>query len=629
LEFIMLERIREGSQGTWASVILGLVILSFVFAGVGSYINSSINAAAATVNGQDISRDALEKAYQNERGRMESQYGEAFAALAGDAAYLQEFRKGILDRLISEKLIDQSALELGLRVSDAQIKQAIVQMQEFQIDGKFDNDRYLVVLRSAGFQPNGFRDYMRTDMMRRQLSKALIGTEFALDGEVKKAYDLQAQTRDGRYLTVNAAAFGDQVNVTEEQIQAYYSTNIARFDTEQKVSVAYVELTLADLLDGIEVTEQELSDEYEASIGDYKTDEERRVSHILIEFGDDEAGAKQQAQDILVKVNDGGDFAALAKEFSADTFSAEKGGDIDWFGAGMMDPEFEASAFSLAGIGDISQVVKSDFGFHIIKLTDIKPEQITSFEDVKAEIITKVKTHKAEENLYALQQRLAEVAFEIPDHLDEVSAIANKPIVTSELFSRTSAPEALSSAKILNAAFDADLIEQAANSEVLELGDNHFMVLRVVNNEPERTKELAEVADNIKQQLQIDASQNVAREWAQDILTSVKADNDITADLAARNVVWQEKQALSRIDGTVGQNIVTELFKLAENNSSVVDMLSGDIALVQLVKINPAAPAEAAQLDSIKSRLASNKAQLLYSELIDSLKAGADIEIFN
>jgi peptidyl-prolyl cis-trans isomerase D len=627
----MLERIREGSQGTWASVVLGLVILSFVFAGVGSYINSSINAAAATVNGQDISRDALEKAYQNERARMESQYGEAFAALAADAAYLQEFRKGVLDRLISEKLIDQAALELGLRVSDAQIKQAIVQMQEFQIDGKFDNDRYLVVLRSAGFQPNGFRDYMRIDMTRRQLSKSLIATEFALTSEAEKAYELQAQTRDAKYLTINASTFSEQVTVTEEQVQAYYNANIARFDTEQKVSVAYVELSLADLLDGIEVSEQELLDEYEAYIGDYKTDEERRASHILIEFGDDEVAAKKQAEDILAKVNKGDDFAALAKEFSADTFSAEKGGDIDWFGKGIMDPEFEASAFSLAAIGDTSQVVKSDFGFHIIKLTDIKPEQVTPFEEVKAEIATKVKTNKAEENLYALQQRMAEVAFEIPDHLEEVAAIANKPIITSELFSRTSAPAALSSAKVLNAAFDADIIEQGVNSEVLELGDNNLMVLRVVNNEPERTKELAEVADGIKQQLQTEASQNAAREWAQGILASVKAGEDITAALQTKGVEWQEKQAVSRVDNALGQNIVTELFKLADNaqqNTAVVDMLSGDIALVQLVKINPVVAAESTQLDSIKSRLASSKAQVLYSELLDSLKANAEIEIF-
>ncbi|MEP7702877.1 SurA N-terminal domain-containing protein [Paraglaciecola sp. 25GB23A] len=628
----MLERIREGSQGTGAKVILGLVIFSFVFAGIGSYINSSINSAAATVNGQDISRDALEKAYQNKRAQMESQYGEAFSALAGDANYLQEFRRSVLDQLVSEKLIDQAALELGLRVSDAQIKQTIVQMEEFQIDGKFDNDRYLVVLRTAGFQPNSFRDFMRTRITREQLSKALIGTEFALPGEATLAYDLQAQTRDAKYLTVSAAGFEQQVNVSDEQIETYYQTNIASFDTEQKVSVAYVELTLDDLLPTIDVTEQELEDEYQASIANYKTEEERRVSHILLEFGDDEAAAQSKIEDILSQVKAGKDFAELAKEFSVDTFSAEKGGDIDWFGKGMMDPAFEQAAYSLASIGDVSDVVKSDFGFHIIKLTDIKAETTMAFADVKDEIANRVKMRKGEEELYSLQQRMAEVAFEIPDHLDEVAAVANKPIITTELFTRTAPPEALSSAKALNAAFDVDIIDQGVNSDLIDLGDNRLMVLRVVNNEAERTKELTEVSASIKQILVKEMSLSAAREWAQSLLTGIRAGEDISEQLASKNIAWQEKQSVARTDSELGQNVLTELFKLSEdsaNNTAVVDTLSGDVTLVQVTKINAAATPESLQIDNFQRRLASNKAQLLYTEWLESLKASAEIEIYN
>jgi peptidyl-prolyl cis-trans isomerase D len=627
----MLERIREGSQGTGAKVILGLVIFSFVFAGVGSYINSSINSAAATVNGQDISRDALEKAYQNKRAQMESQYGEAFSALAGDAAYLQEFRNGVLDQLVSEKLIDQAALELGLRVSDVQIKQAILQMQEFQIDGKFDNDRYLVVLRSAGFQPSGFRDYMRIRITREQLSRALIGTEFALPGEARLAYDLQAQTRDTKYLTINSADFEQEVEVSTQQINDYYQANIASFDTEQKVSVAYVELTLEDLLPTIDVTEQELEDEYQASLADYRTDEERRVSHILLDFGDDEAVAQGKIEDILAQVQAGKEFAELAKEFSVDTFSAEKGGDVDWFGKGMMDPAFEEAAYALAKVGDVSDVVKSDFGFHIIKLTDIKEQTTTAFADVKDEIATKVKMRKGEEELYALQQRMAEVAFEIPDHLDEVAAVANKPIITTELFTRSAPPEALSSAKALSAAFDVDIIDQGVNSDLLDLGDNRLMVLRVVNNEAERTKDLTEVSESIKQILVKQTARSAAREWAQTLLTNIGSGEDISEQLTSKNIAWQEKQNVARTDSELGQNVLTELFKLSEDsahNTAVVDTLSGDVTLVQLTKINVATAPESLQIDNFQRRLASNKAQLLYTEWLESLKASAEIEIY-
>ena len=626
----MLERIREGSQGTWATVILGLVILSFAFAGIGSYVNSSINSAAATVNGQDISNVELEKAYQNEKARMESQYGEAFAALSGDAGYLLEFKKGVLNRLISEELIDQAAQELGLRVSDAQIKQAIVSMQEFQIDGKFDNDRYLVVLRGAGLQANQFRDIMRRDMVRNQLSQALLGTEFALPGEAQQFYQLQAQTRDAKYFTVSAAAFADGVEVTDEQINSYYQANISSFDTEQKVSVAYVELSLEDLLPAITVTDEELEQEYQASLADYKQDEERRASHILIEFGEDEAASEQLANEVLAKVNGGEDFAALAQQYSTDAYSAEQGGDVDWFGKGIMDPAFEEAAFALANVGDVSAVVKSEFGFHIIKLTDIKPEQLTPFAEVKTELAQKIKTHKAEEQLYSLQQKMAEVAFEMPDHLEEVAAVANKPIVTSELFSRSTAPANLASAKVLNAAFDPELIEQGLNSEVLELADNQLMVLRVVNSEPERTKDLAEVSDEIKQRLTDEGAREAAKAWAQDILSKLNEQQDVSAELQAKAVEWQEKQGLSRIDATLGQQVMSELFKLSEDpqhNSAVVETLSGDVTLVQLVNINAAQAAENNVLDNVQRRLAGTKQQQVYSELLESLKAQADIEI--
>jgi peptidyl-prolyl cis-trans isomerase D len=626
----MLERIREGSQGTWATVILGLVILSFAFAGIGSYVNSSINSAAASVNGQDISRDALEKAYQNERARMESQYGEAFAALASDTNYLNEFKRGVLDRLISEKLIDQAARELGLRVSDAQIKQAIVQMQEFQVDGKFDNDRYLLVLRQAGFQANGFRDYMRNDMVRRQLSKALIGTEFALTSEAQQAFDLQQQTRDIKYFTLDAKSFENEVNVADAEVEAYYQANITRFDTEQKVSVAYVELSLDDLLPKIQPSEQELEEFYQANIANYKKNEERRVAHILFEFGDDEAASLATAESVLAKVQAGEDFAALAKEYSADTFSAEKGGDLEWLSKGMMDPAFEDAAFNLAAVGDTSAVVKSEFGFHIIKLNDIKPEQVSSLAEVMDDVMGKIKTQKAEEELYALQQRLAEVAFENPDNLDEVAAVAGKPVVTTELFTRNNPPEALSDARALNAAFNDDLIEQALNSDVIDLGNNRLLVLRVVKNDAERTKALEEVSAEIKQQLTTQAAQAAARDWTQQRLSQLQAGEDITEQLATKSVVWVEQQQVGRNDAALGQNLLTELFKLSsdeQNNASVVDLLSGDVALVQLTKINPAPAAEANQLQNLQQRLASSRAQLVYGDLLASLKASADIEI--
>jgi peptidyl-prolyl cis-trans isomerase D len=608
--------------------ILALVILSFVFAGVGSYINSSASGAAASVNGEEIGLDELERAYQNERSRMESQFGEAFATLASDTAYLQNFRQGILDRLISEKLLDQAAQEFGLRVSDEQIKLAIVGMQEFQIDGQFDNNRYLALLRQAGFQTNNFRDYMRVDMVRRQLSKSLMGTEFALVGEAKVAYLMQQQTRDIRYLNIPASKFVDQVNISDDEILNFYQSNISQFDTQQKVSLSYVELVLDDLLSSIEVTDNELEEYYQQNLFDYRTDEERQAAHILFESADEDDAIATEAEEVLAKIQAGESFAELAKTFSSDTFSAENGGDLGWFGKGIMDPAFEDAAFSLANKGDVSGVVKSEFGYHIIKLTDVKSEQVNSFENVKQEISVKVKTFKAEERFYEISQRMSEVAFEVPDNLDEVADLAGKSISTTDLFSRANAPNAVSNPNVLSSAFSFELTEDAVNSEVIELGRNHIIVVRVAEHEPERTKTIEEVKEQIQKTLAAQTAQQAARDWALELKLALANNDDVNPKLAALELSWEEKQAVTRNDPALSESIVDALFKLSATDTSVVDLITGDISLVQLTQVNSAADANAQQLTSLQVRLASSKSQIMYGAVIESLKGQADIEIY-
>ncbi|MDO6838115.1 SurA N-terminal domain-containing protein [Paraglaciecola chathamensis] len=627
----MLERIREGTQGTWAMAILGLVILSFVFAGVGSYINSSADTAAAKVNDDTISQADLERAYQNERGRMESQYGEAFAALTADSAYLQQFRQGVLDRLIGDKLIEQAAVDLGLRVSDAQIKQAIVAMPEFQFDGKFDNERYSAVLRQAGFQPNEFRDYMRVDMTRRQLSNALLGSEFTLLEETTQAYKLQQQTRDARYLTVPADMFKDDVTVSQSDVENYYQANITQFDTQQQVSLAYVELSVDDLLAGIEVSEDEAEQYYEQNIQDFRTQEERRASHILIEFGDDQQKAEQQAEDILAKINNGEDFAELAETFSSDTFSAENGGDLDWFSMGMMDPAFEDAAFALQNVGDVSDVVESEFGFHIIKLTDVKPEETSPFADVKEDVIAKLKAERAEEEFYAKQLRMAEVAFETPDTLDEVAAIAEVDVKTTVMFSQDSAPQAVNYPNVVSQAFSDELINDQVNSDVIELEDNHVIFIRVADYEAQRTKSLDEVSVEINDILLAEQAQQAAKEWAETVLSDIQSQQDVSDKLQTKGIEWQEQNAVTRNASQVSPAVVTALFKLTdgeESNGQVVELFNGDVALVQLLEVNEGADLPSSDAAALQNRLTTMRAQFTYSEFINALREQADVEIY-
>jgi peptidyl-prolyl cis-trans isomerase D len=623
----MLEKIREGSQGLWAMVILGLVILSFMFAGIGSYVNSPSSSAVASVNGEDISQAELEKAYQSQRQRMESQYGDAFATLTADATYLKQFREGILDNLINEKLLDQTAKELGLRVSDEQLKAEIVAMPAFQVDGRFSNEYYQAVLRQAGFQPNTFRDTMRQDLTRQQLSRALFASEFALVGETQDALNLQQQTRDLRYLIVPASSFAEQVALTDEEVTSYYQANLSQFDTLEKVSVDYVEVKVADLLPDIEVTPEQLQEYYQQNLASYRSEEQRRASHILIEFGEDEAAAKASAEDVLAKLHSGADFAQLVEQYSADSFSAENGGDLDWFGKGAMDPVFEDATYTLSQEGDVSAVVKSAFGFHIIKLTGIKAEQITPFAELEEEISAKVKTDKATEAFYELHQQMAARAFEVPDSLEEVAAVTNHAIIHTAMFDRENAPLPLN-AKAISEAFSDILLNEKVNSEVIELADDHIMVLRVSGHQPERTKPLDEVKTEVTELLTAQKSQAAAMSWAQEIKLNLDNAEDVTGKLEQKGLLWQEQTAVSRADNQLAPAIVENLFKLAvvdTQDKAVAELADGNIGLIQLLKVTQAEPMDVAQLTGIQRRLGSSRGQLMLADFVASLKAQADI----
>ncbi|AYA65120.1 peptidylprolyl isomerase [Alteromonas sp. RKMC-009] len=626
----MLERIREGSQGPWAMIIIGLVVLSFVFAGVGSYLNSSGETVAATVNGEEIGLNELERAYQSQRSRMESQYGESVSALFADEGYMQQFRRGVLDSLIDEKLVEQKARELGLRVGDDQIRDTIRSMPEFQLGGQFNNDRYLALLRQNGYQPSDFRDFLRTQLTREQLTRALGVSDFALPGEARRVFDLQAQTRDARYVVVDAAPFADEVEISDADIQGYYDTNITSFDTEEKVSVAYVKLSVDDLKGDVTVSDDDVSAWYEENKDQYRDEEQRRVSHILIETGDDEAAAKAKAEALLAEIKGGADFATVAEESSEDSFSAENGGDLDYITPGMMDDAFDSAVFSLKNVGDVTDVVKTEFGFHIIKLTDLKPETIKPFSDVAGEIRENLITEKATDRFYELQSRMAEVAFEVPDTLDEVAAIANTSIETTPLFTRNNVPAEIDNPQVVNDVFSPELIEEQVNSDLIELDASTVMVVRVNEHEAQRTKSLDEVKESITASLRSEKAQQAAQDWAEAQLAQLESGNDIADSLSARSLDWETVENVNRGDQQLPRNLLDTLFTLAlaEGKSRRVALLgSGDVALIELTAVHAPEAADDATVSAIRQRLAQANSQSTYATFVKALRDEADVTL--
>ncbi|GAA4872062.1 SurA N-terminal domain-containing protein [Ferrimonas pelagia] len=611
----MLEKIREGSQGPVAKIILGAVILSFALTGVYSYLGTNAEQMAADVNGEEISRYDLDQAFQNEQGRMRAQLGEMFDSLAADSNYMAGLRQSVLDRLIAERLIDQKVDAMGLRVSDAQIQAAIVSMAEFQVDGRFDNDRYQAVLRQNGLNGMRLRDLMRRDMARQQLMIGLMGSEFSTQSEVLSLAQLQQQTRDLRYVQISAADFQADLSVTEEEIEAYYSSNPLQFVQDEQVKVEFVELNVADMAASQVVSDEEANEYYQAQSTLFTQPERRLAAHMLFEGSDGE----ERAEAALARVRAGESFAEVAKDVSDDTFTADNGGELDWMTPGTMDQAFDAVLFGLAE-GGVSEVVSSDYGYQLIHAKEVEASTVRPFADVQASITETLQADKAQREFYELQQTLADVSFEVPDSLEEAAEAIGAKVQTSVLFERNMAPAPLNNPRALAAAFSEAVLLDAMNSDLVEIESGHMLVLRVIEHIESGTKALADVRAQIEQRLLTEKASELAQQQADAKLAAWQAG---TAPEGVIAVAAVSRFGQADLDPTLVQSAFKMV--LPESGSAIdsVRLPSGDIAVVALDAIN--VPEQIDGEEQLKGRLAQQMSEAGYQALVESLRAEATI----
>ncbi len=626
----MLEKIREGSKGIVAQVILGLVILTFAVSGVSSYFANNSDQSVAVVNGEEISRTKFEQSYQNERARMEQQFGEMFASLAANPDYMNNFRNSVLDRLIDETLMKQYATSMGLAVSDELIIKTIREMTEFQVDGVFNNDRYLALLRQNNLTANQFRDMLREQFSRNQLLAGVAGSEFALPNELKQLMLLQQQSRDIEYALLKAADFAKDVEITDDKLNSFYQLNQKRFATPEQVSLQYVELKGADLAKAIAVSDADIESYYHAQQSRYQSEERRRVSHILLEAADEDAAVKAKAEELLRQLKAGADFAALAKAQSADTVSAEVGGDLDFITKDVMEAEFEQAAYALAKVGDLSPVVKTSFGYHIIKLTEIDAAKVKPLAEVRDAIKATVQQEKAAEQFAELQQKLAEVSFEIADSLAEAATAVNAKVQEQALFSRATAAGVFATPKLLDAVFNADFIAAGTNSDVIEIAPQHVVVVRLVEHVAEKVKSLDEVKAEATAAVVAEESSKLAKAKAEAIAAeAAKADN-AAAIVTAAQLKLESAPATPRFGGSLDAEIRTKAFELAKPVAAgkvsvgMTSLATGDSAVILVSKVTEASTTAEPPVAELQ-QYAQQLAQSHFSAVQQALKQQADI----
>ncbi len=623
----MLERIREGSQGVTAKVILTLVILSFALAGIGSYLGQTTEQPIATVNGKEISQLSFARAYENERARLEQQFGEYFSQIASDPSYMAQLRQSVVDRLVQQELQNQLASELGLRVSDEALKEEIRNISYFQVGGQFNNDRYLQVIRQMNYSPDSFRDYLRAEMTRNQLVGALTATDFTLDNELAAVTKLENQLRDADVLTITAEQFKSQVTISDEQRNDYYTLNQAKFMAPEQISLEYLEFKAADLALSTPISDADIAANYDENKALYLEPERRRVSHILIENLEDDAAAKAKADSILMELKGGAEFAKVASEKSDDVVSAELGGDLEWIDRDMMDPAFEEAAFALAAKGDISEVVQSEFGYHIIQLTDLVTEQTKPLADVKEEIKEKLAMEQKLDQYYELQTEVTDLAFEVADSLAEAAEAAGVEVKSTALFSRNNAPAPVNNPKVLTAAFSAELLEDGVNSELIELGNEHIIFVRVKEHVAAAVKPLEEVSASITTTLTNEKAGELAKEKADALYEKVTAGESLATLAEAEGLTVAPATGMTRKGFTPSYEVVQATFKLAKPTDKPVTKLvtlnNGDASIIALNKVYDAP--EKALDEQAKQSIARQQIGKSFTAFVEALKANADI----
>lgn len=626
----MLERMREGSQGIVAKSILVVIILSFALAGVSGYLGTTSENAAVTVNGEAISQQSVEQAYQNERARLQQQYGEQFDLIASSPNFTQQIRAQATQTLITERLIAQAVAEMGLRVSDEQVKKAIRQMPEFQVDGKFDNNLYLSLLRNNNLAPSQFSANFKTDLVRVQLLESLVGSEFVLPLEVEQAYQLQSQQRVARILNIKSSDFVTTGSITADEIEAFYVDNSEVFQNPEQVDVEYVLLDAATLAPEITLNEKDIETYYEQHAENYQRLERRKVAHILIQG--DSTESKEKAQAILTELKAGADFATLAKTKSDDVYSAKNNGELDWFERGVMDPAFDKSAFLLTVDAPLSEVVKSEFGFHIIKLIEAQESKTLPLSDVKSKIEVALKHDKVKELYDNLYQRLSEVAFESPDSLEEASAEVGVDIETSGFFSAADASNVLNNRTLLNLVFDENFRSEGLNSEIIELNDSQAIVVHLKEHKEAAAKPLDEVSEQIVVQLEEQKSADAAKQFVESLMAKLDAGESVSNELAAKNIAFNSALTVARYSRDYDAQIIQRLFKLAKPEADnvtrdYVATAQGDFAIIELSKVIEADQAQ--DNEETKTQLATmlerSTSEATYQALVTYLLDSAEI----
>ncbi|WP_445938758.1 SurA N-terminal domain-containing protein [Pseudomonas sp.] len=625
----MLQNIRDNSQGWIAKTIIGIIVALLALTGVDAIFTSTSNSQnAADVNGEKITSAELSQAVEMQRRQLLQQLGRDF-----DASLLDEklLREAALNGLVERTLLLDSAKDAKFAFSQQALDQLILKTPEFLVDGQFNAERFDQVIRQLGYSRLQFRKMLEQEMLIGQLRAGLANSGFVTDAQVQAFAALEKQTRDFATLTLKADL--DAVTLSDDDIKAYYEAQASEFMSPEQVVLEYVELKKDAFFDQVEVTDEALQSAYQSEIANLA--EQRRAAHILVEVNDKLNDEQAQAKLVAVqkRLEQGEDFAALAKEVSDDSGSAGEGGDLGFAGPGVYDPAFEEALYALDE-NAVSAPVRSEFGWHLIKLLGVQAPEVPSLASLEEKLKRDLKARQVVQRFVEVSKDLEDAAFEASD-LAQPAQELGLEVKTTEAFGRQGGTEGLTANRqVIQAAFSDEVLEDGSNSSVIELDPNTVVVVRVKeHNKPEQLP-LEQVADSIRAQLtKVRASEAVKAKAEEQLAALLDAQTPVTQADAKQG--WNVVEAATRSQEGIEPVVLQALFLMPKPEAvdkptfAGISLSNGDFVIIRLNGVSQPEQTLSEEDKAMYSRfLASRVGQQDFAAFRKQLEDTADIERF-
>jgi peptidyl-prolyl cis-trans isomerase D len=624
----MLQSIRDKLVGWVAWGILILISVPFIFMGVTDFGSPARTTVAAEVDDEIIDQQDYQRRYQASRQNMQRQLGANYRPDLFD----KQIQQNVINTMVEEKLLAMLAEKNNIQVGDKELSSVIRQDPGFKQNNKFDYNFYKSTLGQSGFTPDSYERYLRNDRKVNAIPRLIIQSHFVTPQEAERYNKLFNQKRDFDYVIVGEEHLGEEVVVQDEQAKAYYDENMHEFVRPAQVKFEYLRLSSDQLVESVDTTEESIRRYYEENAENFIVEEQRKASHILLSL--EEGKTLEESPEVLGKLSEiqeklkaGEQFEELAKAYSDDPGSAQQGGDLGQVLRGVMVPPFEEALFALQENGQISDPVRTSFGIHLIRLDELTPKQVKSFDEAKDELKEGFAKKQAIELYYDQSERMAEISYENPDSLLPVAEALDLEVESSDWLSADSDAQGVEGNKdVLRAAFSDRLKTEMTNSDPIEIGVNDVVIIRVNDSRPEFQIPFDDVIDKVRTAARKNVIDQQVSEYASQLLGRLQQGELLQTLADEEKLSLEAVDGLQRQDNKLPAGLSSGVFSMStpgegQSGTDTIELADGKVALVVLRNVVlPDSKDISSAEKSLASRDAARDAQMVLAGMREKAK---------